>query len=62
MTLLISKNLIMRLGQALVLKICNLEFTNGVNTYEKKAANLAALNIGVFELAFFEEGHNFLGI
>ena len=57
-----SKYLIIRFAQVSMIEISNLEFTNWVNTYEKKAANLAALNIGVFELAFFEEGHNFLGI
>jgi hypothetical protein len=52
----------MRLGQVPMIEISNLEFTNRVNTCEKNAANVAALKIGVFELAFFEESHNFFGI
>ena len=57
-----SKYLIIRFAQVSMIEISNLEFTNWVNTCEKKRRYLAALNIGVFELAFFEEAHNFFCI
>ena len=43
-------------------EISKLKLPNLLSTFKKNAANLAASDESVLELAFFEESQNFLGI